>query len=125
MPVVVKHTAGYYLLGGNTRLSVLASLGKTMPVKVLYRSAPIDAPISVYPAKAKKDSTASKKSSKELFKAILQMRITNPKTGNDIKVDTAMDYDKQHPAHKAAMAVIRQRMRGLSNRAGIPKNRKK
>lgn len=125
MPVVVKHVGGYYLLGGNTRLSVLASLGKTIPVKVLYRSAPLDAPVSVYPAKEKKTGKSGKKDSKALFNSILQMRITNPETGNEIKVDTAMDYKKDHPAHKAAMAVIRQRMRGLSNRAGIPKNRKK
>jgi hypothetical protein len=52
------------------------------------------------------------------------MKITNPETGNQIKIDTAMDYDKQHPAHKIAMGVIRQNMKGLSNRAGIPKNRK-
>jgi hypothetical protein len=123
MPVVIKHVSGYYLLGGNTRLSVLASLGHTMPVKVLGRAAPFDAPISVYPAK--KDGSASKKkvNANTLFKSLLKMRITNPETGNEIKIDTAMDYNKEHPAHRAAMAVIRQRMRGLSNRAGIPKNR--
>jgi hypothetical protein len=123
MPVVIKHVSGYYLLGGNTRLSVLASLGHTMPVKVLGRAAPFDAPISVYPAK--KDGSASKKkvNANTLFQSLLKMRITNPETGNEIKIDTAMDYNKEHPAHRAAMAVIRQRMRGLSNRAGIPKNR--
>ena len=46
-----------------------------------------------------------------------------PNLGNQIKIDTAMDYDRLHPAHKIAMGVIRQHMRGLSNRAGIPKNR--
>lgn len=123
MPVVIKHVSGYYLLGGNTRLSVLASLGHTMPVKVLGRATPFDAPISVYPAKKTGTATKKKGNAKGIFQSLLKMRITNPETGNEIKIDTAMDYNKEHPAHKAAMAVIRQRMRGLSNRAGIPKNR--
>lgn len=123
MPVVIKHVNGYYLLGGNTRLSVLASVGHTMPVKVLGRSAPFDAPVSVYPSKKSAGSGKKKGDAKAIFQSLLKMRITNPETGNEIKIDTAMDYKKDHPAHKAAMAVIRQRMRGLSNRAGIPKNR--
>jgi hypothetical protein len=123
MPVVIKHVSGYYLLGGNTRLSVLASLGHTMPVKVLGRATPFDAPISVYPEKQAGGQEKKKGNAKALFQSLLKMRITNPETGNEIKIDTAMDYNKEHPAHKAAMAVIRQRMRGLSNRAGIPKNR--
>lgn len=122
MPVVIKHTSGYYLLGGNTRLSVLASLGKTMPVKVLGHAAPFDAPISVYPEKEKTTASKKKGDGKALFNSLLKMRITNPETGNEIKIDTAMDYPKEHPAHRAARAVIRQRMRGLSNRAGIPKD---
>lgn len=125
MPVVIRHVSGYYLLGGNTRLSVLASLGLTMPVKVLAREAPLDYPISVYPAK---DATGEEKKpgyAKGLFNSLLKKRIINPETGNEIKIDTAMDYKKTHPAHRAAMSVIRQNMRGLSNRAGIPKNRKK
>ena len=123
MPVVIKHVSGYYLLGGNTRLSVLASIGHTMPVKVLGQAAPFDAPISVYPDKKDGQSSKKKVNANALFQSLLKMRITNPETGNEIKIDTAMDYKKDHPAHRAAMAVIRQRMRGLSNRAGIPKNR--
>ena len=122
MPVVIKHTSGYYLLGGNTRLTILASIGKTMPVKVLGHAAPFDPPISVYPEKEKTTTVQKKGDGKALFNAILKMRITNPETGNEIKIDTAMDYPKEHPAHTAARAVIRQRMRGLSNRAGIPKD---
>jgi hypothetical protein len=122
MPVVIKHVSGYYLLGGNTRLSVLASLGMTMPVKVLRRSKPIDSPITVYPQKDKSKVTKKKGDAKGVFDSLMKMRITNPETGNEIKIDTAMDYPKEHPAHKAARAVIRQRMRGLSNRAGIPKD---
>jgi hypothetical protein len=94
----------------------------TMPVKVLRRSNPIDAPISVYPQKDKEAAGKKKQNAGELFKSLLQMRIANPETGNEIKIDTAMDYPKDHPAHKSARAVIRQRMRGLSNRAGIPKD---
>jgi hypothetical protein len=45
--------------------------------------------------------------------------------GDKIKIDTAMDYNKNHPAHKIAMNFIRGKMAGISNRAGIPKNRKK
>jgi hypothetical protein len=72
------------------------------------------------PTTTKKKTKGSKK---DLFQKILQMKITNPETGNLIKIDTAMDYDRLHPAHKVAMGVIRQHMRGISNRAGIPKNR--
>jgi hypothetical protein len=122
MPVVIKHMNGYYLLGGNTRLSVLAAVGHTMPVKVLGRSAPFDAPINVLPAKEKSAKKKNKGDAKTMFQSLLKMRITNPETGNEIKIDTAMDYSKEHPAHKAARAVIRQNMRGLSNRAGIPKD---
>ena len=33
MPIVIKSSSGYYLMSGNTRLCVLASMGSTMPVK--------------------------------------------------------------------------------------------
>ena len=35
MPIVIKHSNGYYLMGGNSRLSALAAAGYTMPVKLL------------------------------------------------------------------------------------------
>jgi hypothetical protein len=35
MPIVIKHSNGYYLLGGNTRLCAMAGVGYTMPVKLL------------------------------------------------------------------------------------------
>jgi hypothetical protein len=122
-PIVIKHTNGYYLLGGNTRLSVLASVGHTMPVKVLGHAKAYPAPFIPGAEKPKKQAGTKKQGNKELFRKLMQMMITNPETGNQIKVDTAMDYDRLHPAHKAAMALIRQHMKGLSNRAGIPKNR--
>jgi len=123
MPIVIKHTNGYYLLGGNTRLSVLAAIGHTMPVKVLGQASPYPSPYVVGTTGSTKKTNKKKSGNKDLFKKLMQMRITNPETGNQVKVDTAMDYDRLHPAHKAAMAFIRQHMKGISNRAGIPKNR--
>jgi hypothetical protein len=120
-PIVIKHSNGYYLLGGNTRLSALAAMKHTMPVKVIQYGAPMVG--SVPTTAAEKSKGKNKGNKKALFQKILQMKITNPETGNQIKIDTAMDYDRLHPAHKIAMGVIRQHMRGLSNRAGIPKNR--
>jgi hypothetical protein len=120
-PIVIKHSDGYYLLGGNTRLSALAAMRQTMPVKVLQYGAPMVG--SVPTTATEKSKGKGKGNKKALFQKILQMKITNPETGNQIKIDTAMDYDRLHPAHKVAMGVIRQHMRGLSNRAGIPKNR--
>jgi len=123
MPIVIKYTNGYYLLGGNTRLSVLAAIGHTMPVKVLGQASPYPSPYVVGTSGNVKKTGKKKTGNKDLFKKLMQMRITNPETGNQVKVDTAMDYDRLHPAHKAAMAFIRQHMKGISNRAGIPKNR--
>ena len=120
-PIVIKHSNGYYLMGGNTRLSALAAMKHTMPVKVIQYGAPMVG--SVPTTAAEKPKGKNKGNKKALFQKILQMKITNPETGNLIKIDTAMDYDRLHPAHKVAMGVIRQHMRGISNRAGIPKNR--
>jgi hypothetical protein len=126
MPVVIKHSSGYYLVGGNRRLSVLASMGKTMPVKLLtYEKKPLlQAPEQPNADTKEKEKTlADKLRNKEMFQRILQMKIRNPETGNMIKVDTAMDYDKQHPAHLIALNMIRQYMKGISTRAGIAKKR--
>ncbi len=122
MPIVIKHPMGYYLMAGNTRLSVLASIGHTMPVKVLEYP---EAPQGLGSAKgaATADKKVHKKARQSLFNKILQMRITNPETGNDIKIDTAMDYKKTHPAHKLALSIIRQKMKDVSTRAGVPKNK--
>jgi hypothetical protein len=123
MPIVIKHIDGYYLLGGNTRLSVLAAIGHTMPVKVLGHGNPYPSPFIQGTSGNEKKGKQKKSGNKDLFKKLMQMRIVNPETGNQVKVDTAMDYSKEHPAHTAAMAFIRQHMKGISNRAGIPKNR--
>jgi hypothetical protein len=125
MPIVIKHPTGYYLLGGNRRLSVLASMGKTMPVKLLtyekkplLPSTPIQAPVDV-----DKKGVIDTEKEKEMFNRVMQMRITNPETGNQVKIDTAMDYNKQHPAHIVALNTIRHYMKGYSTRAGVPKKR--
>ena len=34
--------------------------------------------------------------------------VKNPKTGNDIKLSSALAYDKKHPAFKAAVAIMKQ-----------------
>jgi hypothetical protein len=125
MPIVIKHPMGYYLMAGNTRLSVLASIGHTMPVKVLeYNKMPVGLRKSATGATVR-DRKTHKKSKEDLFNKILQMRITNPETGNEIKIDTAMDYKKTHPAHILALNIIRQQMKGISTRAGIPKRKTK
>jgi len=121
MPIVIKHPDGYYLMAGNTRLSLLAVKGYTIPVKVLVYDKPaLLAPVTAPPQKPE----ARQNKAKEMFEKLLKMRVRNPETNNYIKIDTAMDYNKQHPAHKLAMNTIRQHMRGLSNRAGVPKNRR-
>lgn len=122
MPIVIKHTKGYYLLGGNTRLSVLAAIKHTMPVKVLGQKTPFPAPFASSSLEKRKTGSGKNAQGKNLFKKLLQMKITNPETGNEIKVDTAMDYDKTHAAHQSALSFIRQHMKGYSNRAGIPKD---
>jgi len=37
---------------------------------------------------------------------ILNQLVKNPKTGEDIKVSSALNYDRDHPAYKAAMMVV-------------------
>jgi hypothetical protein len=36
------------------------------------------------------------------------VRIKNPQTGNDIKITSALGYDKKHPVFKAAVNRIQQ-----------------
>ena len=37
---------------------------------------------------------------------ILNQMVKNPKTGEDIKVSSALNYDRDHPAYKAAMMLV-------------------
>jgi hypothetical protein len=122
LPVIIKHDSGHYLLTGNTRLSTLAALNATMPVKLLtFNGLPADAS----DGSAVEDRKYHKKARNKLFSKVMQMRIKNPETGNMIKVDTAMDYKKTHPAHAAALSTVRRYMKDVSTRAGIPKKRTK
>lgn len=127
MPVVIKFPQGHFLFSGNKRLSILAAIGMTMPVKLLVYTKNPQIDLGTEQPSVKKinpEDPVDKKANKDIMNRILQMKITNPETGNMIKVDTAMDYNKNHPAHKVALNMIRQHMRGVSSRAGIPKNKK-
>ena len=123
LPVVIKHPTGMYLLAGNTRLSVLASLGHTMPVKILNYTDQPATQIST-PILPTQTSKINKQDYKSKLKDVLNMKITNPETGNRIKIDTAMNYNKEHPAHQIALGIIRQQLGSISPTAGIPKQRK-
>jgi hypothetical protein len=120
LPVVIKYDDGHYLMSGNTRLSVLASIGYTIPVKMITFAGTKGVPGHATGADTR-DTKTHKKSKEKLFKDLMNLRITNPETGNEIKIDTAMDYNKNHPAHTLALNIVRQRMKGISTRAGVPK----
>jgi len=122
LPIVIKYKTGQYLMAGNSRLSVLAAMNTTMPVKELEYTGEVSYDLLNIDNDSEKKTTQDGKKRKTLFKDILQMRITNPETGNQIKIDTAMDYKKTHPAHRIARDFIRQKMSGFSSRAGVPKN---
>jgi hypothetical protein len=124
LPIVIQHPDGVYLLAGNARLSVLASINHTMPVKLIKYTPDIDISAADDTDKVKMTDKELRKARKKEFQNVLDTRIINPETGNKIKVNTAMDYNKNHPAHKVAMELIRSRMAGLSPTAGIPKQRK-
>lgn len=65
---------------------------------------------SVAPAEPATKQTAKapeKKVSTGFDPKILNTKIKNPETNNDILVKTALKYDKTHPAYKAAEKVVR------------------
>ena len=124
LPIVIQHPKGVYLMAGNSRLSVLASINHTMPVKLLKYTPDVDTDLDDDSGKVKMTDKEVRKARRKEFQDVLDTRIINPETGNKIKVNTAMDYNKNHPAHKVAMELIRSRMAGLSPTAGIPKQRK-
>lgn len=45
-------------------------------------------------------------SKRETIKRLLKSTVTNPETGNKILVQTALKYDKNHPAYKTAMGMV-------------------
>lgn len=123
LPIVIKHPDNYYLLDGNSRLSVLAAMRMTMPVLVLRhdQQPAIDTQPTSGEKKVSGKVKTSKVDTKEKLNKILQMKITNPKTGNLVKVSTAMDYLKDEPVHQLALNTIRYYMKDFSSRAGVPK----
>ncbi len=51
--------------------------------------------------KKKKDKASSK------LKDLLKRTVSNPKTGNKVKVSTALQYDKNHPVYKLAQSMLK------------------
>lgn len=124
LPIVIKTSDEYYLLDGNTRLVALAAMRQTMPVLLITYSQEPSSDINKLSKKDKDDDSDKKidrQKNKELLDKLLQMKITNPKTGNLIKLDTAMDYERTHPAHTMALNMIRYYMKDFSSRAGVAK----
>ena len=125
-PVIIEFETGKAVYSGNEQLSVLAATGKTMPVKTItYDKTPNLEPMQTDTAPENDvniEDPAMKQSNKAMLAKLMQMKITNPETGNMIKIDTAMDYNKGHPAHILALNFIRHQMKGLSSRAGVPKH---
>lgn len=124
LPIVIKHPDNYYLLDGNSRLSLLAAMRQTMPVLVINHDQVSVANFDIDKEKKDKDTggnSRSKVDTKEKLNKILQMKITNPKTGNLIKISTAMDYLKDEPVHQLALNTIRYYMKDFSSRAGVAK----
>lgn len=52
---------------------------------------------------AKKDEPSSKRG---IIQKLLQSKVKNPETGNDILVKTALKYDKSHPSYRQAMGMV-------------------
>lgn len=63
-----------------------------------------NAKILVHQVKEQPEELQSNK--KETLKSLLKTKVKNPRTGNDILLKTALSYDKAHPVHKQAMAMV-------------------
>jgi len=60
---------------------------------------------------------------------ILNQLVKNPETGEDIKVSSALNYDREHPAYKAAMMLVakmggsdKQKLQKVKQKAQKPKD---
>ena len=51
-------------------------------------------------------SPAQPESKRGIIKKLLQSKVKNPETGNDILVSTALRYDPQHPSYKQARGMV-------------------
>lgn len=56
--------------------------------------------------KASDDKKKKEKSGSKL-KDLLKRTVSNPKTGNKVKVSTALQYDKNHPVYKLAQSMLK------------------
>ena len=63
---------------------------------------------SVSPDEIEKQTKAKDKLIKHAQTKYADVRIKNPQTGNDIKITSALGYDKKHPVFKAAVNRIQQ-----------------
>jgi hypothetical protein len=63
---------------------------------------------SVSPDEIEKQTKAKDKLIKHAQTKYANVRIKNPQTGNDIKITSALGYDKKHPVFKAAVNKIQQ-----------------
>ena len=63
---------------------------------------------SVSPDEIEKQTKAKDKLIKHAQTKYANVRIKNPQTGNDIKITSALGYDKKHPVFKAAVNRIQQ-----------------
>jgi hypothetical protein len=60
--------------------------------------------VKVKPQQQKKKDEPSSKVG--IIKKILKTKVKNPETGNEILVQTALTYDKNHPSYRQAMGLI-------------------
>jgi len=58
-------------------------------------------------SKSADDKKDKDKKSDTKIKDLLKRTINNPKTGNKIKVGTALQYDKNHPVYKLAQQMLK------------------
>jgi hypothetical protein len=82
----------------------ITKMKKELPAGIPDTNDPADVAQSVTPQTPKEPT---KKASAGFDPKILNTKIKNPETDNDILVKTALKYDKTHPAYKAAEKVVR------------------
>lgn len=81
----------------------ITTMKKELPAGIPDTSDPAD----IVQSKTTTNKMPIDKSSNVIDSKILNTKIRNPETDNNILVRTALKYDKTHPAHKAALKVVR------------------
>lgn len=84
----------------------ITKMKKELPAGIPDTSDPADVQQATQPDKTKTSPT-TKKASSGFDPKVLNTKVKNPETNNDILVKTALKYDKTHPAYKAAEKVVR------------------